>query len=407
MMKFSTRRLLVVVVVLAGLLVAACGPAPLGTSWPAVTLIQDQCGETTRTGILVAYLDRVVVVNPANGRGMPLLNPTNCETRQDNNGNLRVWDFRSGGKQFFTLPLEISDEKMLVVSYDQHLIQVNPTLVQPVDGNAAGVPITTSTGHVVTDPVLSDDTIYVSMSAKDVIALDRETFDRRWTFTTEHGVWAKPLLVENTLYFASLDHNLYAVNAETGAEIWRLDLGGAATATPTLHDGKLYIGSFARKVYEISAEDGTILNSFDTLDWVWGAPTIVDEVLYTADLVGNVYAIDISNGMREIWTQKVATAAIRPSPLVVGGVVIVASRDQKVYWLNARDGSIRQDDEGNPMVRELQASIFSDILLIEPSESVDIDEPIIVVSTTANNQILVAYALDNAASKWEVAYAFQ
>ena len=61
--------------------------------------------------------------------------------------------------------------------------------------------------------------------------------------------------------------------------------------------------------------------------------------------------------------------------------------------------------EGQPLVRDVQAEIFSNILLIEPSDTVDINEPYIVVSTMANDKMLVAYSLSTAEQKW--AYALQ
>jgi outer membrane protein assembly factor BamB len=395
--KLKARRTLAVLVVVMSVLVAACGPAPLGTSWPSVSLFNDICAESTRQGIMVAYQDRIVMVNPANGDPLSLLNPADCTPRPpDENGNPRIWDFRAGGKQFFTTPVALDNTNLLTIAYDQHLFSIDSSVVRTE--NTTGVPIGGRTGHAVTDLVLSEDTIYIGLAQKDLVALDRTTYDVRWTFTTEHGVWSKPVLDDGTLYFTSLDHNLYAVNAETGTELWRVDLEGAAAATPLLHEGRLYIGSFARRIYEISTA-GEVLSTFDTVDWVWGTPTIVDNTLYVGDLGGNVYALDSSEGLREMWRQKVANGAIRATPIITENRIIVAARDNKVYWLNRADGSAFQI-EGIPLVRELEASIFSDILLIEPSETVDIAEPYVVVSSTSTNQLLVAFTLDNGELRW-------
>jgi outer membrane protein assembly factor BamB len=355
------------------------------------------CGETARQGIMVAYQDRIVMVNPANGDPLSLLNPTDCTPRPpDESGNARVWDFRAGGKQFFTTPVALDETNILTIAYDQHLFSIDSSVVRTE--NTTGVPIGGRTGHAVTDLVISDDMIYIGLAQKDLVALDRTTYDVRWAFPTDHGVWSKPVLDNGTLYFTSLDHNLYAVNAETGAELWSVDLEGAAAATPLLHEGRLYIGSFARRIYEIST-DGEVLNTFDTTDWVWGTPTIVDNTLYVGDLGGNIYALDTSSNLQELWRQKVANGAIRATPVITEDRIIVAARDRKVYWLNRADGTPFQL-EGTPLVRELEASIFSDILLIEPSSGVDIEEPYVVVSSTSTNQLLVAYTLDNGELRW-------
>jgi hypothetical protein len=106
-----------------------------------------------------------------------------------------------------------------------------------------------------------------------------------------------------------------------------------------------------------------------------------------------------------VWVQKVAAGAIRATPLIVDNVIIVGARDQKLYWLNRTDGSPKMGPDGKPLVRELTAPILSDILLIQPSDSVAIPKPYIVVSTTSTTQLLAAYTLDNGESKWS--YNFQ
>jgi outer membrane protein assembly factor BamB len=402
--KFLTRRLFGGALVAVTLLFAACGPAPLGTSWPAVSLFTAICGDQSSLNILVAYTDRIVQVNPADGKPVVLKN-AECQPRPPNSdGKDRVWDFRpAAGKQFYTTPLQLDDQTMLAMAYDQHFYRIDTSLITPPDAN--GVPINGRTGNSVTDLVASDDLLYVGLSAKDLVAVDKATYDVQWTATTEHGVWSKPLLVDETLYFSSLDHNLYAVDAKTGEARWTpLDLDGAVTGTPLYADGKLYIGSFARKIFEIST-DGQILNQFETDDWVWGTPSIQDGILYAADLGGNVYALDTRNNLTLVWKQKVAERAIRPSPVIAGNVLIVASRDHKVYWLNRSDGTAVKDTEGNPLMRELEAEILSDILLIRPEDGVDIPEPYIVVSTTSPGQLLAAYTLDNGQLAWS--YKFQ
>ena len=401
--QFVSRPSLWGVLVLFSLALAACGPAPLGTGWPAISLYNSVCGGKTTETILVAYNERVVQVNPADGKAVVLKNDK-CENRPpDSEGKLRAWDFRAtGAKQFYTNPLALDDQTLLAISYDQRLYKIDNTLAQP--SNADGQTIDGYSGHAVTDMVASADMIFVAPNAKDVVALDRSTLDVKWKTSTEHGVWGKPLLVDSTLYFSSLDHFLYAVDAGTGEQKWKIDLLGAVTSPPLFANGKLYIGSFARQIFEIST-DGKILNQKPTTDWVWGTPVIDNGILYIGDLSGMLYAFDTANNLEPVWQQKIANGAIRATPLIVGDVIVVGARDQKLYWLNRADGTAIIESDGKPLVRELSAPILSDILLIQPGDGVDIPKPYIVVSTTSTSQLLVAYTLDNGESKWS--YNFQ
>lgn len=395
-LKFMTRHRLIGAAILSVLLIAGCGPAPLGTSWAGLSKIEND--------ILVTYNDRIVLVNPADGKAVRLLNPQG-EVRLDDQGNPRVWDVRHNApNMFFSTPVQLSDDTLLVAAYNQQLLEIDiPTArIENPDGQT----IAGYTGSVVADLLRKDDLIYVGLSAKDLVALNRDDLSVAWKLTTEHGVWSKPLLVEDTLYVSSLDHKLYAADANTGELLWKLDLQGAVPSSPAYDErsGHLFVGTFGRKIFEI-AREGQVVNQYDTLDWIWGTPVIDNGILYAADLVGNVYALDTTQNLKEVWKQKVAASAIRPTPVVQGDFVLVASRDQKLYWLNRSDGTPVVNNEGQPLVREMQASIFADILLFQGDEVPDINEPFVVVSTMSPSQMLVAYTVAEGRFLWAYAYS--
>lgn len=388
--KWLSRHRMIGAAILSVFLLAACGPAPLGTSWAGLRLIGDE------QYILLAFNDRLTMVDPTDGKTVRLLNPEG-QVRLDDQGRPRVWEVRQGPNQFFSSPLLDADGRIVAATYNQVLYTIDMPTARIENGT--GAPIPDNPGHLVADLEAGGDLVYAGLSTKNLVALDRRDFRVEWKVETRHGVWAQPLLVDEVLYFTSLDHHLYAVNARTGGELWTLDLGGAVPSEPVYANGRLYVGSFARQIYEVSPR-GEIINSYETEDWVWGAPTIVDGILYAADLAGNVYALDTTANLREIWRVQAATMAIRPSPLVTQNYVLVASRDQRLYWLNRRDGSPVTDIEGRLLVREMQAPIFSDILLIEPNEKTAIPEPIVVVSTLSPGQMLVAYTLAEGRFLW-------
>ena len=305
---------------------------------------------------------------------------------------------------FLRRPSNKARNSLVLAAYNQHVYQID--LATARSDNTSGIPIAEQTGHSVSELVPSSDgkLLYLGLSAKNLVALDSQNYSIVWTITTEHGVWSKPLELGDSIYFTSLDHNLYAANAQTGDVQWTVDLEGAVTSTPAYANGHLFIGSFARKIFEIDL-NGQIVNQYVADDWVWATPTIVDGILYDADLAGNVYALDVNNNMAVIWKSKVATRAIRPSPLVTDNFVIVAARDQKLYWLNRKDGTIANDKEGQPLVREVNAEILSDILLVEPSATVDIPEPYVIVGTLSTSDVLVAYTLERGQYVWTYAFS--
>ncbi|MBZ0299207.1 MAG: PQQ-binding-like beta-propeller repeat protein [Anaerolineae bacterium] len=383
--KSLAQRPLLAVAVMAGVLSAACVPIRQEASWPAVSIIGDE------QDILVAYQDRVVLINPEDGTPVKLRN-SDGEVRLDEEGNARVWEFtgpEGQSTQFYSTPAQLNDETLLIPSFNDLLFEVGLKTAR-ADKNAAGVALP---GPVVSNPVLHDNRLYMGLSERELVALSQDGTTVEWRFTTGHGVWSQPLIIDNVLYFGSLDHFLYAVNATTGDELWKLDLQGAVTEAPAYYEGNLYVGSFARKVLKISL-DGEVLAEYKTNDWVWNTPSIVDGVLYAADMGGAVYALDISGrDFQQVWQAQVTNRAIRTTPLVKNEYVIVGSRDKKLYWLNREDGSTF-------FSRELSDEALSDFLLIEPSDTVNLPEPIIVAGTPSTQELLVAFTLQSGERVW-------
>ena len=94
-----------------------------------------------------------------------------------------------------------------------------------------------------------------------------------------------------------------------------------------------------------------------------------------------MHALDTRNGLAERWSVQVAERGIQAGPLFYDGRVIVSSRDGKVYWLDSRDGELinAREIEGAP-------ELLGNLLLLEPSETMNIDEPLIIVSSVDPRQ---------------------
>jgi outer membrane protein assembly factor BamB len=389
--KFFARHPLLGIAIFASLLVAACYPVRLEADWPGIATLGDQ------KDILLAYNDRIVLIDPEDGRPVELRN-ADGEVRLDDQGNARIWEFRGEdgqANQFYSAPTLLDENTLLIPTYkpaDNRILEVDLPTAR-IDGVGASIP-----GHVVADIVRNDDLVFVGLSERNLVAYDSTDLTERWQIETQHGIWSHPLIVDDVMYFTSLDHFLYAVNPNSGDEIWRLDLQGAAPGAPIFYENRLYVGTFARKVFEISLE-GEITSEFSTVDWVWGSPVIVDDILYVGDMGGHLYALNVNDGLSERWQTKPAERAIRATPLVAEDYIVIGSRDQRVYWLNREDGTPVTDVDG-PRVRSLNGEILSDLLLIEPSDQVDIPESYVIVSSVANDNLLAAFTLANGERVW-------
>lgn len=379
-MKTSqTLRLALLLLCLFSL--TACVGARMGVSWPSIGLI-DLNGEQH---IALAYNNDVALLTPSNGLPARLLNPVNGQPLRDNDGNPRSWIFRgsdNGGGQFYAQPIPIDSETMLIADNNKRLLRVDSVVVELV----RAIPIE---DKVVASMLAADGVLYVPFQDGGLGAYSLDGFRELWRVPTEEGIWAKPLLVGDNLIFPSLDHHLYAVDRESGAIQWTVDLGGAVASTPLLANDRLYVGSFNKRFFEISL-DGAILSSYETQNWVWGTPAIdEDGFVYLADLSGYVHALDAEAGLALRWSQQIAERGIRAGPLVVDDRVVVASRDGKVYWLDRYDGALinaREIDD--------RPELLGDMLLLEPSESLAIDEPLLLVTSVHDGRLLIAFGVD-------------
>ena len=360
--------------------VAACVPIRQEAGWPVLSTLGD--GDS----ILLTYNNKIIMIDAGNGQPVRLRN-ADGEIRVDEEGKARIWEFsgpEAAPNQFFSKPLQLDEDNLLVLSNTERLYEVNLARADALLEEGKELP-----GRVLASPLLGEDLVYVG-AERTLLALERDSHQLRWSFETGQSIWSQPLLLDGMLLFTSLDHNLYALDPQDGAEIWRLDLGGAAPVAPVVYEGQLYTGSFSRKIFKISGQ-GRILAEFSTEDWVWGAPAIVDGVLYAADLGGNVYALEIrEESFRLLWQSEVSERAIRATPVASGEYVIVAGRDQKLYWLD-------RDDGRTYFTRELAGEIVSDMLLLDQGAD---SEPLLAVSTLANEDALVAYGVQNGERRW-------
>lgn len=376
------RYRLLVFAILATVLLSGCVGSRQGVSWPSLGVVELD-GEQH---VVVSYTNQVAILSPDVGSPARLINPVTGEVRRTENNDPRTWVLEGGennNAQFFSNPLPLDNDRFLVADHNNRLLEV--------DSITATVEQTTAIeDHVVADMLLADGVLYIPFQSGNVSAMLLEDRSILWTYPTEEGVWAKPALVGDLIVFPSLDHFIYAVDKDSGELAWRADLEGGIASTPLIIDNRLYVGSFNKGFFEVSLEDGEILNQYETQNWVWGTPAIDDDgIVYIADLSGYVHALDTNDNLSLVWSVQVATRGIRPGPVIYEDRVIVASRDGVVYWLDSRDGLVVNDQEieGRP-------ELLGDLLLIEPSETFDIDEPLVIVSSVNTGELLIAFGID-------------
>ena len=355
----------------------------MGVSWPSIGLIEFN----GQQHISLAYNDQVAILNPSNGVPARLIDPNTGSPIRDSENNPRNWVLSGASNenaQFFAIPIRLDEESFLIADYNGKLLKVNSI------GATVSRAFDEVDDQIAANMLEVDDVVYVPLMNGGVSAFSTVDMEEAlWTFPTNGGVWAQPLLVNDMVVIPSVDHYLYAIDRISGGLIWKADLGGSIASTPLLANGRIYVGSFNRAFFEISL-DGAILNKYDTQNWVWGTPAIDETgIIFVADLSGYVHALDSQNNLAELWSVQVAERGIRAGPVVYDQRVIVAARDGKVYWLDKRGGELinAREIEGRP-------ELLGDLLLLEPGDTLDIDEPLLIVSSVDTGKLLIAFGVD-------------
>ncbi len=384
---FSLSPRSVIALMLATLLMAACTGAA-GDSWAGIA------SDPTQNVVYVSYEKSVAALDASTGEA--------------------IWKYGSDDAKFFAVPV-VDDGALYVGDYEGRMHSVDLEtgeanwIYEPDRQQLIGPMSLNPSDRVISGAALDGDKVFFGLGSRDVVAVSRETAEEVWTFGTDHGVWGTPLYVKNdptangqdVLYVVSLDHYLYAINPENGDQLWRKDLGGAAPGG-MVYDGELnriYVGTFVSELVAVDLVERDIVARYETENWLWGRPTLEiredgTEYLYFGDLEGWLYAVQVTeDGFEEVWKRDVADGAIRSSPLLVGELVVVGSKDNHVYAVSREDGTGEWDEK-------VDGDVLSELVAL-PGDPDDADAPpLVVIGTTDSDELVIGYQSDSGDRVW-------
>jgi eukaryotic-like serine/threonine-protein kinase len=188
-----------------------------------------------------------------------------------------------------------------------------------------------TTGSIVGNIILDNDTIYYANSNGYVFALNAEDLTLKWSQKIDSKIWSGPTIDGSTLYIGCFNKTLYALNTADGSIKWQFLADGAINSTPVVDNGTVYIGDYNRAFYAVDAATGNLkwkfppdANSAVTpKDFFWAEPVIVNGVIYAPNLDGHIYALDTVTG--KLVKDIPLSYSISSSPVVVGNDIVVAT----------------------------------------------------------------------------------
>jgi outer membrane protein assembly factor BamB len=202
-----------------------------------------------------------------------------------------------------------------------------------------------SGGEIVSGCNFHGDNILFAAQGMPVLCLNPKG-EKVWAFDIDGGSNGSPTVSGDVVFASGCDSQFHAIDATTGKGLWAVDIPGQAAATVAVADGVAYVGTVTNQVLAIDLKAKKKLWEFE--------PKVKSQAFYssaalTADLVilgsrdAKVYALDRTTG-EQVWS-FVTEGMVDPSPVVAGGRVYVGclSQTAEFYVLDAKTGRKKQE----------------------------------------------------------------
>lgn len=144
------------------------------------------------------------------------------------------------------------------------------------------------------DPVIEGDFLYILGYDDHLYCLRSATGDLVWTSSS--GGYGSVLVSGDRLYYASSSSQVLALNKETGQKIWSYDLKKGIATSPLLHKGLLIFGESQGDLVVLDSGSGKKLASYEPGRGILSPATVLasSDLVYFISNEANLYAIKVS-----------------------------------------------------------------------------------------------------------------
>ena len=319
MNKKYFRSLLIVL--LAGLLLAGCAMGPRAESTPGISADENQ--------IIVSYMNYVYKVDPTTGKA--------------------AWRYpeKSNIKQVFYAPALIDGESIYVGDFANDFLKINVTGTPVVDWT-----FSEAKGWYQGKAAKDGDLIIAPNSDRNVYAIDGNN-NLVWTHRDQFAYISEPLVVDDMVIVSSQDHKVVFLEKADGTTIREVALNGAVIASPVYDPAtdSIFVGTLGSEFVRIDRKSGEILWRYDddgTLGSVWAKPILVDGQIIFNDKTGKIVSLSPETGM-ENWQLNAGGSMPAGLALIEGqgfvaaledGTITLYGMNQQAVWSHIISGNV-------------------------------------------------------------------
>ena len=223
------------------------------------------------------------------------------------------------------------------------------TAVRPQDGQLlwrseaggefSAAPAADERGVYVSSELSAEGVDASAMYTKGVVrALSRTSGVALWTRTVPNPFEGALVLDDGLILGASTDGRIYALDKGTGVPAWIVKTEHSFRSDPVMADGRLYLASEDGYLLVVASKTGMIIRRYRTGNPQAAPFTVSGRVLYTGSADGYVTALREAGARLEtVWRKRAGTSV--QTLISTPDGLLVASRDNFVYFLSHRNGS--------------------------------------------------------------------
>jgi outer membrane protein assembly factor BamB len=194
-------------------------------------------------------------------------------------------------------------------------------------------------GPIKGGPSVHGDKVFVGDVDGIFHCINIETGKKNWTFDAGGEVTSAGNFSDNTVIFGAYDEQLHCLSLD-GKEQWKFNVpGGPVLASPVVAGGRTFVSGCDSTLHAIDAKTGKELGSVQLDGQTGASAAVVGDDLYVGTMSNQLLDIDLKKEAVK-WKYE-PTENPQPfysSPAVTSDLVIVGSRDKRVYAFNRLTG---------------------------------------------------------------------
>jgi outer membrane protein assembly factor BamB len=279
-----------------------------------------------------------------------------------NDGTL-FWKFKTGGR--ISSSAAVSNGKVYIVSFDGYMYCLDQDSGKELwKFKTAGEHVFAAPGihgipekdrplddpwdMYLSSPVLANGNVYFGCGSGIFYALDCNSGEKKWEFTTNGVIHSSPAYSDSTVFFGSWDSYLYALNSANGSLRWKFKTGTDTLyynqvgfqSSPVVYKGVVYSGCRDSHIWAINDKTGELKwKYFNNGSWVIVTPAIHNDTLYfTTSDTHKFIALSSADG-RELYTVDCRTFGFS-SPAITDGIVYLGTFGGSLMALKSKNGDL-------------------------------------------------------------------